>query len=86
MKRFRVFDLNTPWFWLTIFFQRRYGKPWLEVLLWKPHTWKKWWVYAWKWEAVPDENGVTLQSRVGVDLLRAGAAARVLESQREKEK
>lgn len=57
MKRLRIFDLNTPWFWVTVFFQRLYGKPWFELSLWKPHTFKRWWIYAWKWEPLPDERG-----------------------------
>lgn len=56
--RLRVFDLNTPWFWLTIFYQRLYGKPWMEVLLWEPHTFRSWWVHFWLWETIPDEHAV----------------------------
>jgi hypothetical protein len=55
--RLRIFDLNTPLFWLTVFFQRAYGKPWVEVSLWNPHQFKKWWVYVWQWEQRPDERG-----------------------------
>jgi len=55
--RLRVLDLNTPWFWLTIFYQELYGKPWLEVLFWKPNTWKRWWINIWQHEQLPDERG-----------------------------
>jgi len=55
--RLRIFDLNTPWFWLTIFFQRRYAKPWLEVSLWPPNTWKRWWINIWMREEWPTEMG-----------------------------
>lgn len=56
--RLRVFDLNTPWFWLTCFFKpQHYGKPYLELSLWKPHQWQKWWLNIWKWEEIPTETG-----------------------------
>jgi hypothetical protein len=59
MKRLRVFDLNTPWFWFTIFFQpNAYGTDWLRISLWHPHTFKRWWVYMWLWENVPDDDAV----------------------------
>jgi hypothetical protein len=55
--RLRIFDLNTPWFWLIFFFQRNYSKPWLELSLWTPHTFQKWWIHVWQWEKIPDERG-----------------------------
>lgn len=57
MQRLRVFDLNTPWFWLTIFYYpEHYGSPFFEIQLWEPHRQTKWWVYYWIWEPVPDET------------------------------
>jgi len=56
--RLRILDLNTPWFWLTAFYvPKAYGKPWLEVGLWKPHRWKRFWFHAWQWEKIPEETG-----------------------------
>lgn len=62
-KRLRVFDLNTPFFWVTIFwYGRRYGKPTAEALLWpSAHSGAKlrfglWWFNFWKWEPVPMED------------------------------
>ena len=55
--RLRIFDLNTPWFWLTIIFQRKYGEPWFALSLWKPNTWQKWWIHVWQWEKQPDMRG-----------------------------
>jgi hypothetical protein len=56
-QRLRVFDWNTPWFWLTVFYQQAYGKPYLEIALWKPNTWKRFWLNVWQWEEVPDPRG-----------------------------
>ena len=56
MKRLRIIDINTPWFWITCFWQRTYGKPRLELALWEPHKWQRWWVNFWQWEGIPDEN------------------------------
>lgn len=55
--KLRVFDLNTPWFWLTLFYYpEHYGKPFLELSLWNPHTFKKWWIHGWIREQIPDET------------------------------
>ena len=53
--RLRIFDLNTPWFWLVIFFQRAYSKPWIEALLYQPAGWTKFWFNFWQWEKQPDD-------------------------------
>ena len=66
--RLRIFDLNTPWFWLVIFHQRTYGKPWLEISLWRPHSWQKWWVYFWEREKLPDERGQYAVTRETADV------------------
>lgn len=55
--RLRILDINTPYVWLTVFFQRSYGKPWLEISFWQPNTWKNWWVHVWMWEQLPSEQG-----------------------------
>ena len=56
--RLRIFDLNTPWFWLTMFYNPNpYGKPWLETSLWKPNSWKRFWVNVWQWEPMPALGG-----------------------------
>ena len=55
--RLRIFDLNTPWFWLTLFWQRSYGKPFIELSIWRPNSWKKWWLNVWKWEERRTETG-----------------------------
>jgi hypothetical protein len=55
--RLRILDLNTPWFWLTVFFQKRYGKPWIEIAIWTPNTWKNFWLNVWQWEGTPMEVG-----------------------------
>jgi len=56
--RLRILDLNTPWFWLTLFFNRpSYGKPKLELSLWGPHKWRNWWLHVWKWEQIGYERG-----------------------------
>jgi len=48
--RLRILDVNTPWFWLTLFYQKSYGKPFLEASAWSPHSWKRWWLHVWQWE------------------------------------
>lgn len=63
MKRLRVLDINTPWFWLTIFYYgQRYGKPSFELLAWDPHTWQKFWFHAWKWEDISVDRGEYAQA------------------------
>lgn len=53
-KRLRVLDINTPWFWLTIFYEPlNYGDSWLKIELWELNKWKKWWFHFWKWEDIP---------------------------------
>lgn len=55
--RLRVLDLNTPWFWFTIFYEPcAYGESWLRIELWKPHTWRKFWIHFWKWEPIPNSH------------------------------
>jgi hypothetical protein len=63
MKRLRIFVLNTPLFWLTVFYQRAYGKPRLTIELWEPHKWKRFWINLWQWEPVPDTRGSYAPSR-----------------------
>jgi hypothetical protein len=55
--RLRVLDINTPWFWLTVFWQRLYGKPWLEMSIWSPNTHRSWWFYAFQWEKYAEGGG-----------------------------
>jgi len=56
-KRLRIFDWNTPWFWLIIFYySQTYGEPWFTISLWYPHQWQKWWIHIWIWESIPDKN------------------------------
>lgn len=53
MKRLRVVDWNTPWFWLTVFKyprQARHGSAYFEIQLWNPNTWQRWWLNVWQWE------------------------------------
>jgi hypothetical protein len=58
MKRLRVFDLNTPWFWFTVFYNpNAYGTDWLRISLWSPHQFKKWWIHFWLWEDPPSYQG-----------------------------
>ena len=56
--RLRVLDINITWFgWITIFYNHRnYGKPTIELLLWKAHDWSSWF-HFWEWENFPDERG-----------------------------
>jgi hypothetical protein len=57
MKRLRVFDLHTPWFWLTwLYYGRRYGKCTWEISYWPPSKHFRWSLYIWQWEPVPDER------------------------------
>ena len=55
--RFRVLDLNTPWFWLVVFGQNIHGKARVEILVYGPQRWKRWWLHVWKREDVPAEKG-----------------------------
>lgn len=48
--RLRVLDVNTPWFWLTVFHRRAYGRPRLEISVWSPNRWRKWWFNFWQRE------------------------------------
>lgn len=48
--RLRVFDWNTPWFQVLIFWRRNdwrraYAKPLLEITVRRPHTWRRWWFH-----------------------------------------
>lgn len=53
--RLRVLDINTPWFWFTIFYRPRiYGDSWLVIEFWQPHAWRKWWFHFWQWEETPN--------------------------------
>ena len=55
--RLRILDLNTPWFWATIFYYRQhYGKPIIEAAIWEPHKWQKWWLHIWQHEKIPVET------------------------------
>jgi hypothetical protein len=55
--RLRVFDLNTPWFWFTVFYEPKWGEPYLVASLWQPHKWQKFWIHFWKWEKAPIPGG-----------------------------
>ena len=62
MKRLRFLDINTPWFWFTIFYKPlSYGDSWLEIELWEPHTHCKWWIYFYVWEDIPDSVNFELE-------------------------
>jgi hypothetical protein len=50
--RLRLLDWNTPWFWLTVFWQRGYGKPLFELSVWKPNAWQRWWLHLYQWEEI----------------------------------
>ena len=55
--RLRVFDWNSRWFWLTVFYEpQHYGKPYLTISLWKPHGFSRW-VNLWQWEETPLKVG-----------------------------
>ncbi len=59
--RLRVFDVNTPWFWFTIFYHPViYGQSWFRIELWEAHrrdgkAW--WWFNLWQWEEVEHMRG-----------------------------
>jgi hypothetical protein len=62
--RFRIFDWQTPWFWIVAFAMKAYGKPWFELSVYEPNGPKGkpqlWWLYGFwncKWEPIPDECG-----------------------------
>jgi len=58
MRRLRIFDWNTPWFWLTFFYKpRASGDPILQLALWRPYSWQRWWSHCWKWETPIEEQG-----------------------------
>ena len=72
MKRFRLFDLNTPLFWVVIFFRRQYGKPWLEALVYPSQyplrpRWRRWWLHGLDWEAEPTQMGAYVPGEEGGD-------------------
>ncbi len=54
--RLRIFDLKTPWFWFVSFYQRAYGKPWLEIAIYDGRGPRKWWLHCWEWEKIPDHS------------------------------
>ena len=57
-RRLRVLDLNTPWFWLVVFWHgRRYGQPTAEASLYPPQRWRRFWLHVWQREPIPDERG-----------------------------
>lgn len=70
--RLRIFDLNTPFFWLTIFYNpKHYGKPTVEAAIWEPHKFQKWWIHVWMWEKLPDERPMQATQPFGV-MVRPG--------------
>ena len=54
--RLRVFDVMTPWFWLVIFWRRQFGEPWLQIEVFPPAGWRKWWLHVWQREPEPDKR------------------------------
>jgi hypothetical protein len=54
--RLRVFDLSTPFGWIVVFFQREYGKPAVELNIFRRTRKSRWWFHCWKWEPIPDER------------------------------
>jgi hypothetical protein len=56
-RRFRIFDLCTPWFWIVVFYRRQYGKPAFEASLYDERgTNPKWWLSRPGWEDEPDSS------------------------------
>jgi hypothetical protein len=51
--RLRIFDWNTPWFWLVCFYRKNDGRH-IEFHAYSPQLWQKWWFHFWAWEAMPD--------------------------------
>lgn len=56
-RRLRIFDLNTPWFWIVLFWQERR----LVVRVYPSNRWAGWWLHAFKREPIPDERGEATQ-------------------------
>lgn len=56
VRRLRVFDLASPWFWLVIFYRRQYGAPRVEAQLYGPPGWCRGWFHGWQWELEPDRT------------------------------
>lgn len=56
MKRFRLFDLRTPWLWVVVFYRKQYGEPMIEVSIFKEHSWR-WWFSKPQWEDEPSRSG-----------------------------
>lgn len=55
--RLRIIDIGiSKWFWLVVFFQRTYGEPWIELLIFRGPNWKSWF-HFWKWETRPVKMG-----------------------------
>lgn len=62
--RLRILDWNTPWVWITAFFNpKAHGTPIVEFGLWRPHTWKRWWFHCWQWESFTGERGGYAESK-----------------------
>jgi len=66
-QRLRILDINTPWFWFLILYKKSYGEPFIELTIWKPHTWQKWWLYAWQWEEIPSQYPMEVKFEVNTN-------------------
>jgi hypothetical protein len=55
MKRFRLLDIKTPWFWFVSFYRR--NDPMIEASIYRSGVRREWWFYALRWEDEPDKNG-----------------------------
>ena len=57
MRRFRVLDIGTRWFWLVVFWRRQYGRPRVELSLYAGSRCRGQWFHALTWEDEPAEMG-----------------------------
>jgi len=60
LMRLRIFDWSTKYFWIVIFYQKRYGEPRIELSIYSPSK-HFGWFNVWQWEDVPDKRGLVAE-------------------------
>ena len=54
-RRLRIFDWNSRWFWIVIFYRRASMQPIIAIQVWHPNTWSRWFNW-WQWEGEPEAH------------------------------
>ena len=54
-RRLRIFDWNSRWFWVVVFYRRTPMQPVIDLEVWHPNTWSRWFNW-WQWEGEPETH------------------------------